>query len=237
MADNKNKPTVPATNPTAAKTSHLTPSVPDEGGKAMETRDHGKPDESEGGVDGNAETGSKFADGPQGSKLSDKHSGEGHITGLKERGKKVTAETDVKAGQNFVAGFNFDMYSLTEMYSNIRDGNYWSAFRMAVEILHQNFNPYPPMMRGTNRNVTTRTQEPVRMSQVIDAEENLQECCDHLRNNVKAHNARSSSTGIKEPLPGTSQEKNVEVVDVMGLIALVEMILGFVRRFRESRGS
>lgn len=223
MAEAK-KPVVPATNPVKP---NVTPSVPTEEGKPMETHD-----ESEGGADGNAETGSKLP-------TRDAHSGEAHVAGLKQRGK-LTAEQDAKVGEEFVAGFNFDLYSLHELYANIRDGNYWSAFRIAIEILHQNVSPVPPMTRGTNRNVTMNRpiQTPVRMADVMDAEENLDDCCKHLESNVKTHSARSHATGVKaNELPGASQEKNVGMVDIVGLIALVNMIRNFVKQFREGRGS
>lgn len=128
----------------------------------------------------------------------------------------------------FVA-FSLDMVQLSELYANLRDGNYWSAFRQAVEILHNSMTTDPKAVRGTptqraNARMAARAQMPVKQSQIIDIKEKLNECCDDL----EKQQSTQLRAGNKEAV-GASQEKNVGKVDLAGLLALVRMILGFLQ--------
>lgn len=136
-------------------------------------------------------------------------------------GFTTTSDTP-KQPEGFVA-FNLDMYQLSEMYANMRDGNYWSAFRIAVDILHSNMSFDPRSVRGTPAQrlaARARVQAPVNKVQVMELKEKLEECCD----NLEKHQGTQLKTGSNEAV-GASQEKNVNKVNLAGLIALVRMIL------------
>lgn len=125
--------------------------------------------------------------------------------------------------QGFVA-FNLDLQQLSELYANMRDGNYWSAMRIAVDILHSNFNFDVRAVRGTpsqRANARMAARVPVSKVQITETKEKLEECC----NDLEKQQGQQLKTGAKDT-PGASLEKGVTKISLPGLIALVRMILG-----------
>lgn len=201
MADKKNdKPG--STNPRGAE--NVNPFD-----KATERRDNQLPDESE---QGNTNL-------PTGTVKSDEQPHTGRMGGIRESGSTKPADSE----QGFVA-FNLDIYQLTDLYANVRDGNYWSAFRIAVEILHSNFTFDTKAVRGTpNQRMAARarTQQPVSKAQISDVKAKLEECC----NDLEKQQGQQLKVTNKPTAVGASQEKNVGKIDLAGLLALVRMIL------------
>lgn len=171
--------------------------------KATERRDNQLPDES---GQGNTNL-------PEGTVSSGAKAGT-----VKQPGVKTDTPDE-----GFVS-FNMDMYQLSELYANLRDGNYWSAMKIAVEILHSNMNFDAKAVRGTpaQRFAAKARQVPVNKTQVAETKEKLEECCADLE---KQH-GQQLKTSAKPAAVNASMEKNVGKVDLQGLIALVRMILG-----------
>jgi len=137
----------------------------------------------------------------------------------------ATEATVAEKQENYVAGFNFNLYELQELYANIRDGNYWTALCRAVEILDKVINPRVTV--ASTGTIAQRQQAPVKMSELMEIERRLEETAKHLAAEQKDTMGSGSVRA--------SSEKNVKSVDLMGLLALVNMIVGMLKQFRESK--
>lgn len=144
----------------------------------------------------------------------------------------VRAKAEQDEQEQFVTGFTFDLAQLSDIYGNLRDGNYWSAFKMSIEVLHNAINSDSRTLRGTpsmrvNARMAQRAQGAVRLSEVENIEKKLTECCDEMK--------RQHSTAMSRNDVGKSQEKNVDAIDPFTIIAIVQSIIELVRKFRQSR--
>lgn len=157
---------------------------------------------------------------------------------LVRQGAKRPA-TPEQEQQAFITGFNFDLYELTELYANMRDGNYWSAFRTVVRILNDNINAEPDRLttRPSARPLSPaqlRQQTPVAASQVIDIIDKLEEQCDTLE---REHTLKQRTTrNDKEPPIRASQEKNIHLVNMEGTVAMNRMLVGILKEWKQLHG-
>lgn len=140
-------------------------------------------------------------------------------------------ETEATEKEHFVTGFNFDMVQLTELYANMRDGNYWSAFKLVINILHPNVNASSRVRGPTRGPVATRPQVPVKLSEVDDITEKLESLCGNLETDQRTH---TNLTGSKEAVRA-SREPKVEAVDPIAITYLIKMLVDIIKGWRGNR--
>lgn len=144
---------------------------------------------------------------------------------------KTRKEVEEEGMQKFVTGFRFNMVQLTELYANMRDGNYWSAFRLVVSILNDNINPLP-LVRGRNASpVAARVQTPVKVSEVDEICEKLCELCDGLEHDQRTH---THLTGDKTAVRA-SREPNINAVDPLAVLQMIKVVVDLIREWRKAR--
>lgn len=144
---------------------------------------------------------------------------------------KTKQQTEAEGMERFATGFRFDMVQLTELYANMRDGNYWSAFRLVVSILNENINP-APLVRGRNASpIAARVQTPVKVAEVDEICQKLCELCDGLEHDQRTHtHLTGDKTGVR-----ASREPNINAVDPLAVLQLIKVVVDLVRQWRQSR--
>lgn len=113
------------------------------------------------------------------------------------------------------AGFMpFDLTELHDLWGSLQDGNYWSAFRRAINILDNMVNP-------TLGRTTPRPWEPKTGERIDECCEKLQEWCDTGPQN--------------QPARRTAGEPNLSAIDPASIVTIVTLILKFVSEWRKRR--
>lgn len=121
---------------------------------------------------------------------------------------------------NARAGFMpFDLSELHDLYTNLKDGNFWSAFKRAVRLLDDIINPAAgkTLARSWDADVGDR---------IDDCCQGLEEWCEEQS---ESHPAEAS-----RPMRRAG-EPNVDAVDPASIITIVTLILQFVAEWRKRR--
>lgn len=124
---------------------------------------------------------------------------------------------DKKFNVDARAGFMpFDLADLQDLWTNLKDGNYWTAFRKAVHILDDLINPTVGRTR-----VSTHT---------VEIAERVDECCENLEQWIEEHENDPDSKKL-----GKLHEPNAEAVPIAEILIIVRLILQFISDWRKRR--
>jgi hypothetical protein len=125
-----------------------------------------------------------------------------------------------KVSFNASAGFMpFSLYDLQELWSNIRDGNYWSAFRKAIRILDGAVNPEAGRTRAE--------------AWTPEIGEQIDECCAELEQ--WAQDFRGAVGSKVVTVKPQLSEPGADAVPIVEIISLVMMVVNFIREWRKRR--